>query len=65
MLLQTIHERKNQMLPLQIPFVDQMKADEARHARTAVEQGGAELPQPLKQAMRLGSRVMTETTFRV
>ena len=46
-------------------IVDQMKADEARHARTAVEQGGAELPQPLKQAMRLGSRVMTETTFRV
>lgn len=46
-------------------IVDQMKADEARHARTAVEHGGAELPQPLKQAMKLGSRVMTETTFRV
>ena len=46
-------------------IVDQMKTDEARHARTAVEYGGAELPQPLKQAMKLGSRVMTETTFRV
>ena len=46
-------------------IVDQMKADEARHARTAVEHGGAELPQPLKQAMKFGSRVMTETTFRV
>ncbi len=45
-------------------IVDQMKADEARHARTAVEHGGAELPQPFKQAMKLGSKVMTETTFR-
>jgi ubiquinone biosynthesis monooxygenase Coq7 len=44
-------------------IVDQMKADEARHARTAVEHGGAELPQPLRQAMKLGSRVMTETSF--
>jgi len=46
-------------------IVDQMKEDEARHARTAVEHGGAELPQPLRQAMKLGSRVMTETTFRL
>ena len=46
-------------------IVDQMKADEARHARTAVEHGGAELPQPLRQAMKVGSRVMTETTFRL
>ena len=46
-------------------IVDQMKVDEARHARTAVEHGGAELPQPLRQAMKLGSRVMTETTFRL
>ena len=45
-------------------IVNQMKADEARHARTAVEHGGAELPQPLKQAMKLGSKLMTETTFR-
>ena len=45
-------------------IVDQMKADESRHARTAVEHGGAELPQPFKQAMKLGSKVMTETTFR-
>jgi len=45
-------------------IVDQMKADEARHARTAVEHGGVELPQPLKQAMKLGSKLMTETTFR-
>jgi ubiquinone biosynthesis monooxygenase Coq7 len=46
-------------------IVDQMKADEARHARTAVEHGGTDLPEPLKQAMKLGSRVMTGTTFRI
>ena len=44
-------------------IVDQMKSDEARHARTAVEHGAAELPEPVKQAMRLGSRVMTRTTY--
>ena len=44
-------------------IVEQMKADEARHAGTAVEHGAAELPAPVKQAMKLGSRVMTRTTF--
>jgi ubiquinone biosynthesis monooxygenase Coq7 len=42
-----------------------MMADEARHAQTAISLGGAELPQPLRQAMKLGSRIMTESTFRV
>lgn len=46
-------------------IVDQMMVDEARHAETAIAHGGVELPQPLRQAMKLGSRVMTETTFRV
>jgi ubiquinone biosynthesis monooxygenase Coq7 len=44
-------------------IVDQMKNDEARHARTAVEHGAAELPEPVKQAMKLGSRVMTSTAY--
>ena len=44
-------------------IVDQMKTDEAGHARTAVEHGAAELPEPVKAAMRLGSRVMTGTTY--
>ena len=44
-------------------IVDEMKSDEARHARTAVEHGAAGLPEPVRQAMRLGSRVMTRTTF--
>ena len=43
--------------------VEQMKADEARHATSALEQGGAELPAPAKAAMRAASRVMTETSY--
>jgi ubiquinone biosynthesis monooxygenase Coq7 len=46
-------------------IVDVMMVDEARHAETARAHGGAELPQPFKQAMKLGSRLMTATTFRV
>ena len=44
-------------------IVDQMKSDEARHARTAEEHGAAELPAPVRLAMKLGSRVMTRTSF--
>ena len=44
-------------------IVEQMKADEARHARTAVDHGAADLPAPVKLAMKLGSRVMTRSTF--
>ena len=44
-------------------IVEKMKEDEARHATTAIEHGGSELPQPAKDAMRLSSKVMTETAF--
>jgi ubiquinone biosynthesis monooxygenase Coq7 len=44
-------------------IVDQMKNDEARHARTAEEHGAAELPEPVKLAMKLGSRVLTRSSF--
>ena len=44
-------------------MLDQMKDDEARHARTAIEHGAAELPAPFKLAMKLGSRVMTRTAY--
>jgi ubiquinone biosynthesis monooxygenase Coq7 len=43
--------------------VEQMKADEARHATTALEHGGAELPAPAKCAMRAASKVMTGTSY--
>ena len=43
--------------------LERMKEDEARHATSAIKQGGAELPEPAKAAMRLSSKVMTETAF--
>jgi ubiquinone biosynthesis monooxygenase Coq7 len=44
-------------------IVEKMKEDEARHATSAVGHGAAELPEPAKAAMRLSSKVMTETAF--
>jgi len=46
-------------------LVAAMREDEARHRRTALELGAAELPAPLKQAMRLASKVMTSVAYRV
>lgn len=43
--------------------VKQMRDDESRHATTATEAGGAELPQPIRTLMRLSARVMTRTTY--
>lgn len=44
-------------------IVAQMKADEIRHAETAIAHGGAELPLPVKLAMKLSSRVMTQAAY--
>jgi ubiquinone biosynthesis monooxygenase Coq7 len=44
-------------------IVNEMKVDEARHARTAIDHGAAELPAPIKAAMKLGSRIMTRTAY--
>ena len=46
-------------------IVAQMKEDEARHANTALAHGAAELPKPVKQAMRISSRLMTVSTYRL
>lgn len=46
-------------------IVAQMKVDEARHADTAVGLGAHELPGPLKAAMKLMSKVMTTTAYRI
>ena len=43
--------------------LEQMKVDEAKHATTAITHGGAELPLPVKLAMKLSSKVMTRTTY--
>jgi ubiquinone biosynthesis monooxygenase Coq7 len=42
-------------------IVEQMKIDEAQHAATAEASGAAPLPAPVKLAMRLAARVMTQT----
>jgi ubiquinone biosynthesis monooxygenase Coq7 len=45
--------------------VEGMRADEARHRDTAVELGAAELPPPVRLAMRLASKVMTTVAYRI
>jgi len=45
--------------------VEQMKIDEAQHAQTAVDHGGAPLPLPVKQAMRFAANVMRQTASRI
>jgi ubiquinone biosynthesis monooxygenase Coq7 len=42
-------------------IVAQMKEDEVRHADAATALGGADLPLPVRMAMRLAARVMTRT----
>jgi len=44
-------------------ILETMHEDEARHATSAVVHGAAELPEPAKLAMRLTSKVMTETAY--
>lgn len=44
-------------------IVEQMRNDEAGHATSALQHGAAELPGPAKSAMRLASRVMTESSY--
>jgi ubiquinone biosynthesis monooxygenase Coq7 len=45
--------------------VEAMRADEARHRQTAIALGAAELPPPVKLAMRLMAKVMTTVAHRV
>jgi len=46
-------------------IVEQMKVDEAQHAESARAGGAAELPAPIRLAMRLAARVMTGTAHHV
>lgn len=43
--------------------LEQMKLDEIHHAQLARAAGGAELPTPVRLAMRLASRVMTRSVY--
>ena len=44
-------------------ILEQMKEDETHHATVALENGGAQLPEPVKLAMKLTSKVMTKTVY--
>lgn len=44
-------------------IVEQMAVDEGRHATTAIDAGAAELPAPVKTAMRLAAKTMTSTAY--
>ena len=46
-------------------IVEQMKADEAAHAETAVRLGAHDLPAPAKAAMKAAARVMTTLSYRL
>jgi ubiquinone biosynthesis monooxygenase Coq7 len=43
--------------------LEQMDIDEAEHAEKAKNAGAARLPQPVKSAMKLTSKIMTKTAF--
>ena len=44
-------------------ILQQMKVDEQHHATLALEGGGAELPAPVKIAMKLTSKIMTKSVY--
>ena len=46
-------------------IVDQMKHDEARHAKEALAAGAAPMPEPVKWLMQASARVMTTVAHRV
>jgi len=45
--------------------VERMRAEEAKHRETALSLGAAELPSPVRDAMRLAAKVMTTLAYRV
>jgi len=51
------HDKKSRAI------LEQMKIDEAHHGATAKKAGGTDLPQPVKQLMKLTSKVMTGTAY--
>ena len=44
-------------------ILEQMHEDENQHASSAIEQGGVELPEPIKHGMRFVSKIMTKTSY--
>lgn len=46
-------------------IVEQMRLDEIEHRRTAEKKGASTLPTPVRGAMRIMSRIMTTTAYRI
>ena len=46
-------------------IVEQMRDNEIQHATKALDAGGANLPAPIKQAMKLTSKIMTTAAHRI
>ena len=46
-------------------ILEQMKIDEAQHGAAAKKAGGADLPEPVRRLMKLTSKVMTATAYRI
>lgn len=46
-------------------ILEQMKEDEIRHGQTARAHGGVELPAPIRAAMKLTSKLMTASVYRL
>ena len=46
-------------------ILEQMKEDEGHHATTALKAGGNPLPESVKKLMRLTSKIMTRTAYRI
>ncbi len=46
-------------------ILEQMKSDEIAHGEKAMAHGGMELPGPLKGIMRMTSKLMTKTVYRI
>jgi ubiquinone biosynthesis monooxygenase Coq7 len=46
-------------------IVRQMRDEEQQHGENAVDAGAAELPKPIRRLMRLTSKIMTKTAYRI
>lgn len=44
-------------------ILEQMKTDEIQHGESAMHAGGAELPKPIKEAMKATSKLMTGSVY--
>ncbi|WP_148253541.1 2-polyprenyl-3-methyl-6-methoxy-1,4-benzoquinone monooxygenase [Aidingimonas lacisalsi] len=53
------HDRRSRAI------LEQMREDEAHHERWALEAGGARFPLPAKLGMRIMSKVMTKSVYRI